>query len=702
MRADRPICLLFFVLFLAPLLYGQTDSLPPADEGEVAQPGLLEDFLQAAEQDSEFDFNALFEELEYYRLRPLDLNKAEREELESLLLLSDVQINHFLAYRQQLGDLIAIYELQAIPSFDLSTIHRLLPFVTVNAGLDDYQLPVRRMVRQGSNELFLRWSRVLEAQRGFGNTEDLSPGSRFEGDPNKLYLRYRHTYSNRLRYGFTAEKDAGETFFRRSNQQGFDYYSAHFYLRNYKRWLKSLAIGDFNASFGQGLILYSGFGRGKSSQVLNIKRRQRHILPYASVDENKFMRGVAGTIALGKRLEVSALASYNARDANLLPTDTLDNEPLATTFSSLQLSGLHRTENEIADEDALKQWAFGGSLKYKGGRGHLALNALYNCFDKKLDRTIHPYNRYYFNGDQLLNGSIDYSLLWNSYNFFGETAMSDNGKLATTNGLLIGLDKRINIAFLHRYFHRAYQAINPNPFAESTGARNENGLYMGVEYQLNRYWTFSGYADLYRHPWLRFGVDAPSRGVDYRARLTYYQKRKLEIYVELRDERKQRNRPANETKADILTEQRLTQARVHIEQRFGKAIRLKSRLDVGFFKNGAGEKLQGFVLYQDVIYKPRSLPFSFSARYALFDTPGYDLRFYSYENDLIYSFSIPAYYNKGSRFYLNLRYRISRNFTIEGRFAQSRWSNLEVVGSGGEQINKPKRTEVKAQLRFKF
>ena len=684
------------------LLHAQQDSLPPTEAVQDANPDLVEDFLQANEEGDGFEFNTLFEELEIYRNKPLDLNKASREDLESLLLLSDIQINDFINYRTQAGDLVAIYELQAIPSFDLNTIATILPFVKVGGALDDFQLPLPQMIIEGKNELFMRWSRVLEAQRGFSDDESVPPGSRYEGDPNKLYLRYRHSYSNRLRYGFTAEKDPGEAFFQKSNQQGFDYYSAHFYLRDYNSWLKTLAIGDYNVSFGQGLILYSGFGRRKSSQVLNIKRNARTIRPYSSVDENNFMRGAAITTLFGKHIEFTALASFNRRDANILLPDTLDNEDLETTFSSLQLSGLHRTANEIADENALSQWVLGGSLQYSTSQWRIGLNTLYNRFDKSLNRTIQPYNRFYFNDDQLINVSVDYNALIGSYNFFGETAISDNGKMATTNGLLIGLDPRLNIALLHRYFSRAYQVIDANPFSESSGANNENGFYIGMEYQLDRHWKLSSYADLYRHPWLRFGVDAPSKGTDYRIRLTYYQKRKLEVYLELRDERKERNAPQNSEKTDVLVEARLTQARAHVTHTVSKQLRLKSRVDFGFFKNGVGEKLKGFVVYQDLIFKPRSFPVSFSTRFALFDTPSYNLRFYSYENDLLYSFSIPAYYDTGTRFYFNLRYRASRWLTLEARYAQTYWSELNVIGSGGNRIEGNTRSEVKAQLKLQF
>ena len=154
----------------------------------------LEDFLQNTDSEGEFEFNALFEQLEDFRTNPIDLNEADEATLQELVLLSDAQILDFLSYRQQMGDLISLYELQAIPGFDLATIRRILPYVTVSGDVDDYQIPIRQMLREGRNEIYLRWSRILEQQRGFNRTEN----NRYLGDPNQLYLRFRHAYGTRL------------------------------------------------------------------------------------------------------------------------------------------------------------------------------------------------------------------------------------------------------------------------------------------------------------------------------------------------------------------------------------------------------------------------------------------------------------------------------------------------------------------------
>jgi len=105
----------------------------------------------------------------------------------------------------------------------------------------------------------------------------------------------------------------------------------------------------------------------------------------------------------------------------------------------------------------------------------------------------------------------------------------------------------------------------------------------------------------------------------------------------------------------------------------------------------------GYLVYQDVIYKPKSSPFSFSFRYGLFDTDSYSSRIYAYENDVLYSFSIPAYYNRGVRTYLTTRYQFRKGIDLWLRYAITYFENIDTIGSGLEEIECNHRSDIKIQ-----
>lgn len=708
------VCWLF--LLVPSLLWSQKDStrtdIPLPDEAE----DLIEDFVQNSNSEDSFEFNDYFAELEYRRNNPLNLNKASRSELESLNLLSDIQVNDFLNYRATYGDLIAPQELQAIPSFDLNTIIQLRAFVRVKGGVDDYQVPLLKMLSSGRNEILARYRRRLERAKGFKEftgfiiplddrpIEFIPNGNPFQGDRNAYYFRFKHTYENRLSYGITMEKDAGEDFFRGSNPQGFDFYSAHFHLKDYNNVIKDITIGDYNVSFGQGLILYTGFGRGKGTETMAIKRGRRTLKGYSSVNEVNFFRGAGITLNLHENIEATVFGSYRNRDGNLIsPVDTLDLDDQITEFTSLQTTGLHRLALEIDDENAIKQLVAGANIKYHRDRWHIGLNILHNRLDKPLTRSFQPYSQFYFKGDQLTNVSLDYSYIFQNINFFGETAISDNGAIATTNGVLFGLDRKVDLSILYRNFPRDYQALDANVFGESRTARNEQGLYLGAEIRPANRWKLQAYFDIYTHPWLQFNADAPSKGYDTQSRLTYFIKRKITAYLQVKYEVAEENLRGNDTKVDFLVPTETFRIRFQFENKLNRGIELRTRLAWGFTKNNVNINERGVMMYQDLIYKPKSIPFSFTTRFAYFDTPSFNVRFYAYENDILNSFTVPPYYNRGTRFYFNLRFKGIRNLTMEARFAQTFWRGEDGFSlNTTEEILGPTRTDIAAQVKYTF
>lgn len=686
---------LFFALFFSVKLAAQTDSTlwQPATED------LLESFAQDQGDDAAFDYNDLNDRLAYYLRRPLDLNKATASDLDEFFFLDALQRQSILLHREKFGDFISIYELQAVPGLDMATVRQLAPFFKVNEpGL--LERP-SELLRENRSQLILRWGRQLEDKKGFQPVSD-SLGPAYLGDPNQLYLRYRLTVSNKISLGITAEKDAGEEFFTGSNKQGFDFYSAHVFLRNPIRRVKTLALGDFAVSMGQGLLLFQGFAPKKSALTTTVARSGNQLRPFSSVSEFDFFRGGAAQIGLAKKLDLLVFASSRKRDANL-DTEAGDDpdDPVFGFASSLQTSGLHRTRSEIEDEGAIRQNSAGATLKYSAAKFRLAFNCLYEHLDKPLVRNPQLYNQFYFNGSQLLNTSVDYAFFQRNFYFFGETARSQNGAIATLNGLLLTLDRRTDVAVVHRYLPRDFQALNPKPFAETAGGLNEQGIYFGMQVQPHRQWRLNAYFDTWKHPWARFLVDAPSQGYEWLGRVSFTIKRRLEAYVQARNETKEVNSDLPDTPLDQLATRTNRQFRLQLNYKLNKSLEWRSRFDWGFSETD-GDRQSGMALSQDFIFTPQNSNFRASTRFAIFETDGYDIRFYSYERDVMNAFSIPAYYDQGTRFYLNIGYRLHRQVQLEGRYEVSYFSNLSAIGSGQEQINGNRRSEVKLQVRWSF
>ncbi len=665
-------------------------------------------------EDEDIDYTNLFDLLNIYYEKPINLNRNDiKEDLMQLLLLTEFQVDHLMAHIEKNGKLMSIYELQSIEGFDSQTIRNIMPFVEVTSELYSPHISIKDLFKSASNELYLRYSRVLEDQKGYQELTDSawqdSRNSKTLGEQDKLYMRYRFKFLTNLSIGFTAEKDAGESFFGNQRatdlfgilqQKGFDFYSAHFYIKNIGS-IKALALGDYHVQFGQGLTFWSGMGFGKSTNIMANKKNALGIRPYSSVDENNFMRGGAVTIGLGK-LDLTAFGSRKMIDANINQEDTISTID-GISVTSLQTTGLHSTIGELEDKDAIEETHLGGHLQYNSRKVQLGATAAYSTLDGNLNRTLQPYSQFQFNSNENLVMGMDYGVLHQNFNFYGEVSRSNNGGMAQMHGLLASLDPKFALSALYRNYQRDYQTLKSAAFAESSTNTNEQGLFLGFEAKPIKHIIVNAYMDQFQFPWMRYLTDQPNTtGFDYLIQTRYKPSRNLDMYIRVRKRQRPKNTDLELDDIDYVVNVDQFYIRYNIVYKISESLRLRNRVEYTTYHRGGSVKEDGFMIYQDVMYKPLSSPFSFTFRYALFDTDSYNSRLYAYENDVLYYFAIPAYYNRGSRTYITARYKIKRGIDLWVRWGQWYYNNVETIGSGLNEIEGNTKTEIRAQLRFKF
>ena len=660
--------------------------------------------------ETDMDYSTLLETLMYFKKHPLNLNSASKEDLMDLQVMNDLQVENLLEHIRKYGKLITIYELQAVDGFDLESIFILLPFVKVSGQINDLHISLKEMMHRGKHSIFLRAGRVLEQQKGYTPNDDKSlknPNLRYLGDPYKMYTRYKFSYGTKVSWGFTAEKDPGEEFFKGSNKpsqiylpyQGFDYYTAHIFIRDIGI-VKSLAIGDFTTQFGQGLVLWSGLAYGKTADVVNVKKFGQGLRPYGSVNENLFMRGLGTTLGY-KKFRLTLFGSKNRIDANALTKDTVSQE--VATITSLQTSGYHRTQAEVADKNVIDESNFGGNLSYKYKNLTLGITAAKSYYSANYVSNPTIYNQFDSKGRELSNVGIDYAYAIRNFNFFGEFAKSLDGGIAYVNGVLLSLDPRVTFSMVHRHYARDYFSRYSRGFAETPGTNNEDGLYMGIYLKLNKMWTLSGFYDNFSFPWLQTGVNAPSRGSDFLGQVTFAPNKTTSLYFRYREKNKQTNSSNMALSLDQLIDQEKRNYRFHASYPISPAFSMDSRFEVADYKKDFDQSYYGYLIFQDVSYKGLNSPITFSFRYALFDIQNSKANIYAYETDVLYSYSIPSFTDRGSRVYLTTKYNIFRGLDIWLRYAVSLYDHKTVISPGGlEEIQGSTKSDFKVQLRYEF
>jgi hypothetical protein len=638
---------------------------------EPAAQQTIEDLLESLGENlsDDADIQEVLDDLERFGQDPLQINKATRDELLRLHLLSDFQIDGLISFREKTGAIYSIYELASIDGFTPDILQKIEPFVSF--GVENI-LPDRV---GAFNHLLVRTGRSFPSSQ-----------SGYEGSPERYYLRMKHESAN-FQYGFVMEKDPGEAFFSQSNKHGFDYTSAYANMKIGKNENR-LYAGDYHVRFGQGLVAWQGFSMGKSIETTNVLRSGQGIKSYASTDENQFFRGIAAHFKFGQ-IVLHPFVSYHKVDANI---DTLSEIP---SFGAFQTSGYHRTGSEISGENALGKLTAGGNVSFSHGQWSVGLTSVYNRFDVTMNRSDDPYNQFLPEGQDHLVTGLDWKGSVRKVFFFGEAALGKNAGKALLVGAMMKPASNTELSLIYRNINKTYFSFYSSAFTESSRVNDEHGLYLGLKVFPAAKWSMQGYIDFFKFQWIKYTTAAPSSGVEFLTQISYTPSVNTSFYLRFFQEEK-----GQRLITDVVRyneQQVIDRLRFNFSHNLNEEFSLKSRVELSFYTKQNKEK--GYLFSQDLNYKPINKSCAINGRLAYFFTDSYNTRLYAFENDLLYSFSVPAMFGDGLRAYLNFQKRFGPHFTCWLKLATTH----QFSGSSAENAtDSSTKSEIKFQIRYQY
>ena len=735
--------LVFIILSLLCTLFAKAQIAMDTLSTEALNNLLIEQVERLAEDsDDDMDYEDLLENYIFLSENLVNLNSEETIRLVELHLISMFQYEELQKYRRYYGDFLFLDELEMVEGFDERTVAIIRPVVCISQDNSKDKITLNKMTRYGKHQIVGRYEQVLEQQQGYAPLDDSAllakPNSRYLGNPQKYQLKYTYNYRNKIRAGFVLEKDAGEMFFTdkvsdtiqkllgSQYQRGFDFVGFHLYAKDLGI-VKAAVLGDYQLAFGQGLTLWSGMSFGKAGAGSSVMKQGRGISPKASASEYGFMRGAAVTLGGGP---FSGTLFYSNRmiDANVSVADTLENE--AELVSSLQETGYHRTIGELLDRYAIRQQVVGGHLAYAIAHFEVGYTAHHTWLSVPLELRPSHYNQFYFQGQRLTNQGVDFKYVKGKYAVFGEVAMSYNQNakvvepvetpIQTQTALrlsqgpaqpwalagLVGLTVKpagyLNFTVMYRDYGKAYQNLLGNAFGEGSRNQGQRGIYLGMEAAPAPYWNLLAYADQFQFTWLTSQVNAPSRGHDYYLRISHSFSKRANAYLQFRSKTKMKN----STDAFVFSYYPIfytkNAVRFNINYQIGRNFHGTNKAEYAHYRNDDGSNKHGYFLCQDIAYKPEYKPYSLSFRYAIFDAKDYNARIYAYENDVLYSFSVPALYGKGIRIYLLGKFKLFNALTFYARIGRTIYSDRDEIGSGLTLIEGNHKTDLKIEMIWKL
>ena len=656
---------------------------------------VIEELVANSEENS-YQWENLMEDLAELKEHPININTATKEQLDRFPFLSDQLVENILYYIYKYGPILSDKELMMVQDMDTRTARYLKLFITFQTPEKEEDNPtLKNILKYGKQELSTRVDIPFYTRAGY----QPYTSEYIQENPNKRYLgyafynnvRYSFRYSDKVYWGLTAEKDAGELFFVGKNKKGYDYYSPYVLIKNIGR-IHALALGNYRLNYGYGLVMNTDFGMGKTAALSSLSNKARGIKKHSSTNEYDYFQGIAGSIHITDRLTADAFYSYRKMDG------IVENQ----FITSIKEDGYHRIPRDYEKKHTFSNQLIGSNIHYNGKFFEAGLTGVYNVFNKVLKTTYRPYNKYYPRGKDFLNLGLNYKFFWNKFTLLGETAVDKHGKIATMNMLKYTPRGSFQLLVMHRFYDVAYQSIYASSVGEGSSVQNESGFYIGLETSLLRYFKLTAYGDFFYFPWKKYQLTKNgTQGFDGSVQLTYSPRYELDMFIRYRYKNKYKDFTPDE--GEKLTIPYIQQKwRYQLNYSPNDELVLKTTVDYVHNSYRNQEASQGVLAGQGVSYKFSNFPLQLDAGVAWFHTDDYASRISMYEKGLLYTFNIPSFYGQGERYTLHARYELNKHIIFQAKYAMTHYRDRDVISSDLEQIDGNMKSDLYLQLRLKF
>lgn len=576
---------------------------------------------------SELFINQLYELAE----NPVRINSGDEKEISRLFFLSDFQVKALVDYVKSSGDIVSVYEIVSIPGFDRQTAGWMTQFISFKEK--STQLSGKK-----------KFTRTLLTNMTLKSGES---DSSYLGSPLKVLTKYKFL-AGVFSGGLTTEKDPGEQMLTGSPPLP-DFLSAYLSYAG-KGIVRRIILGDFNSRLGLGTNINTGMRTTLSLNAPGYMSAKNEIRPWTSTDENSFFRGAATELSF-KNLGLILFCSRNMIDA----TTGYSADSSELYITNLYNSGLHYNPDLLLKKDVLTSttYCINMNCNFKSLRTGITWSESRFSIPFRVEKND-PEKLFDFTGFENNIFSLHYNYLINRLLFFGELSANSFRNPAIVQGITIRPSDRFSVNLLYRNYSPRFVSFHGKGPGNSTLTNNENGIFGNLSFEIAKHLFITAGCDISYAPWLKYHTCFPSMAKKYEIRLKYLPSEKYSFDFAYNQRSAMYDLNKEQGVASVSENEGNTfkgTAKVLLNERLSATARLDAK-----FTGPSGS--EGMLLLQDFNYRFRKLPLTIWIRYCIFRTDDWNARLYTYENDLLYSFSIPSLSGNGIRSYIMLKWDI--------------------------------------------
>ncbi len=678
---------LFTVIYLIITLSGNAQK---SDLAEELVQELTGEALESVAGNEGYDYRLIED------MKAIDINKASKSELELIPWLTPVQVRSLLRYIDINGPLVSIYELQAVPGWDLSTIRMTTPLFKVR-DTGPHRDPRRlkeRLKHDGGADLRFRVKRRIQLSHGYLGTGT----ARFAGSPYYWLAKFRYHQKGTIDLGINSEKDAGERFIwnPRKGIYGPDHLSMYLQLEN-RGIVRKLLIGDFRLQWDQGLIHGSGL-IFKKQVITGPRKVHSGFTRHSGTREYGFFRGAALEIEIPK-LVFSIFFSRRKLDAQILEEDSIAKLPARAP--SIIETGHHRTLTELDRRNRLLESTMGIHVRGTWRKDlDLTVSGSYRKFGSHLIPTPARHNLYAFSGKSNTNLSVGVEYIIDNLNLFGQVAVSSSSGWAALAGMIGSLSHKVSVSLHLRNYQKDFHGNSGGSYGVSQVNSNEQGIYLGLQITPGESWTIGTYTNLFTSNFPTYSADAAFGGIEYLIRTQFVANKNTSVDFYWRNRKRSTNSKLPTAKiTHDLNEESKHSAGLRLKWQNDQRITLQTRIQYSRYSLSKYSS-SGLIVANQVSYHHKII--KIAAGMAHFDTDDFENRQYIYENDLPYSLSIPFFDGTGTRWFGMIQLKALKNVDFWLKIAQSHYHNRRQLGNGPDLTDSSLRSDLSLQLRYKL
>ena len=551
------------------------------------------------------------ERLENFIRHPIRINSANVSRIRESGLFTPFQIASLLDYRSRHGDVLSMTELSAVDGFSLDSVRHLAPFIS----LETYRNPGQRA--SDSRRLY----QELQIKGGIRIND---------GHEEQYALKYRVEAGNNIRTSLALSKSLAS--------KSPDAVTGSLFWNSRRQSVK-VAVGNFNARFGQGLALWNGMSISGLNKPSTYLKRSSNLSPSSSYTGNYAFTGVAAEIMAGDvRMTLLTALSGSKSDVGVLP---------AVNISWLWHSG-------------------------------------------QVGMTHYADFRFPLTGMNIpdMKSSFDIALTARGVDFFAEAVYDWVSVVpAFLAGLVFPAGENLRMASMLRYYPSAFNPTYSAAARSLTKCSNEYAASLSGEFSAGQWISIKGqdgFGSSVRRIQGMFCMDGAYLPVPKSDRGKSHQLKSLaEIKLMLNE--------------SVALKWRVCE-RIRT---WGQPFRTDFRMDLFCYSRFIDFNIRAnlvncvstsFLFYAEGTFKPKSV--RISIRSGVFLVDNWDDRIYAYERDIPGSFNVPSFYGRGYWTSLAGNWKFARWGSVYIRGAMTRYPWMEK--------KKPGKAELKLMLEIRI